>query len=260
MTNRFLVTSATYMKFILAKKIEMTQRFAEDGAVTPVTVVEAGPCVVTQVRSVEQDGYTAIQVGFGERKHLAKPQRGHAKDLGAPRFVREFRVADAGAVKRGDRITVQAFTAGDIVQVVGVSKGKGYQGVVRRHGFGGSKATHGNKDQLRTSGSIGATDAARVFKGRRMAGHMGTDRVTIKNLSIIDIDTEHNLLYVKGAVPGARNGLLLISGDGELVIETPVTEQKPTSEASVPVAPAVETADTQSEVPATPEENKPTTK
>ncbi len=249
------------MKFILAKKIEMTQRFAEDGTVTPVTVVEAGPCVVTQVKSADQDGYTAVQLGFGAKKRLTKSLTGHAKDLGTPRYFREFRVDETGELKRGDRITAGVFAAGDPVQVVGTSKGKGYAGVVKRHGFAGSKATHGNKDQLRTSGSIGATDAARVFKGTRMAGQMGDQQVTQTGLSIVEVDAANNLLFIKGAVPGARNGLLLISGDGEMKLEEPKPEQpveeKPAEKSEVTPAEKAEEK-TEKKAEEQPAEDKPT--
>ncbi len=244
------------MKYILGKKIAMTQRFADDGTVTPVTVVEAGPCVITQVKTADNDGYTAVQLGFGERKRIKKAQRGHAKDLGTPRYLREFRVDDTGALKRGDIITAGVFTPGDAVQVVGTSKGRGFTGVVKRHGFHGSKATHGNKDQLRTSGSIGATDAARVFKGTRMAGQMGDQQVTITGLSIVDVNPAERLLYIKGAVPGARNGLLLISGDGEMKLEQPA--EKPASQPATEAAAEEKKTETpeQSDKPA----EKPTAK
>jgi len=214
------------MKFIIGKKIEMTQVWQGDKVVA-VTRVQAGPCVVTQVKNVEKDGYEAIQVGFGVRKekNINKPQRGHTKGLGNFSAMREFRV-EAGQVKTGDRIEVGTFTVGDGIQVSGVSKGKGFQGVVRRHGFSGSKKTHGNKDQLRMPGSAGATGPAHVFKGMRMGGRMGGDNVTTKNLEIVEVDVENNILSIKGAVPGARNGLVLISGEGELIISAPKNEVK----------------------------------
>ena len=214
------------MKFILGKKIEMTQRFKEDGVVAPVTVVEAGPCVITQIKSSAKEGYNSVQVGFGEKKKLNKSIQGHLKGLKGARYLREFRVGEAEKVEKGKEINVSTFAVGDILNVVGTSKGKGFQGVVKRHGFKGSKATHGNKDQLRMPGSIGATDAARVFKGKRMGGHMGDDRVTVKNLELIEIDQENNLLFIKGAVPGARNGLLMISAEGELKVEEMKPEPK----------------------------------
>lgn len=206
----------------------MTQKFKETGEVVPVTVVSAGPCVITQVKIHDKDGYEAVQIGFGEKKKINKPLKGHLKDLGNFRYLREFRLLpdELEKIKVGDKISVNIFEAGDKVQVVGISKGKGFQGVVKRHGFHGQKATHGNKDQERMPGSIGSTDAARVFKGKRMAGRMGSDRVTVKNLKIFEIDKDKNLLYITGAIPGARNGLILISGDGELNVKPAAVETK----------------------------------
>ncbi len=202
------------MKVILGKKLHMTQQFLEDGTVIPVTVVQAGPCVVTQVKTAEKDGYTAIQLGFGEKKRLAKPQIGHLKDLPKAAVMKEFRFDSAevmGEIKRGDTLSVEQFTAGDKVSVTGTSKGRGFQGVVKRHGFGGSPATHGHKDQLRMPGSIGSTGPARVFKGKRMPGRMGNEQVTVRNLEIVGTDAKDNLLFIKGAVPGARNSLVSVT-------------------------------------------------
>lgn len=193
----------------------MTHIFKKDGTMIPVTVVEAGPCYVTQIKTKDTDHYSAVQLGFDEtpERKLRKPLRGHLKRTG--KFLKnfaEFRMqASSSQVKKvGDEITVSLFEEGTLVQVTGVSKGKGYQGVVKRHGFAGSPATHGHKDQLRMPGSIGATDPQRVFKGRRMAGHMGNSRVTLKNLKIVKIDPEKAFLYLTGAVPGARGTLLKI--------------------------------------------------
>jgi large subunit ribosomal protein L3 len=194
------------MKFILAKKIEMSQIFRPDGTVVPVTLLQAGPCVVTQVKADERDGYRAIQIGFMQTKNLLKPQEGHLKDLPKVAILREFRVDDAGDMKRGDTVDAEAFSVGDRVDVTGVSKGKGFQGVVKRHGFHGSPATHGHKDQLRMPGSIGAGGVQRVLKGRRMAGRMGNAQVTVKNLEVVDV--KNGVIAVKGAVPGARNTVL----------------------------------------------------
>lgn len=199
------------MKCILGKKVEMTQTWAENGRVIPVTIVKAGPCTVTQVKTDEKDGYCAIQLGFGAKKKMTKPMRGHLKDLPQMRWLRECKIGKE-EVKRGDTIDVGVFEPGDKVKVIGTSKGKGFQGVVKRHGFHGSPASHGHKDQLRMPGSIGATDAARVFKGTRMGGHMGSDRVTITNLEIVEVDKEKGQLLVKGAIPGARNSLVMIVG------------------------------------------------
>ncbi|OGF27255.1 50S ribosomal protein L3 [Candidatus Falkowbacteria bacterium RIFOXYB2_FULL_34_18] len=211
------------MKFIIGKKIEMTQVWKNDDEVVAVTRVQAGPCTVTQTKTKERDGYVAVQLGYGEKKekNIRKPQRNHLKGLGDIRFMREFRV-EAEGLNRGDIVDVSSFEVGDIVEVVGVSKGKGFQGVVKRHGFKGTKATHGNKDQLRMPGSVGATGPAHIFKGTRMGGRMGNDQVTIKNLEIVEIDKENNIISVKGALPGARNSLVLIQGKGEMkIVESP---------------------------------------
>ncbi|KKT34841.1 MAG: 50S ribosomal protein L3 [Parcubacteria group bacterium GW2011_GWA2_44_12] len=199
------------MKFILGKKLYMSQIFSEEGRVIPVTVIRSGPCFVTHVKTDEKDGYTAVQVGFQEKKKVVKPLLGHLKGRGLA-YVREVRVSaeHAGAFTVGDTLEASMFELGDIVDVIGTSKGKGFQGVVKRHGFAGQKATHGNKDQSRSPGSIGSTGPQRVFKGRKMAGRMGAQRVTIKNLKIVKINSETSEIYVKGAVPGVRNSLLMI--------------------------------------------------
>lgn len=199
----------------------MTQRFQEDGQVMPVTVVAAGPCCITQVKNSDKEGYDAVQIGYGEKKKLNKSILGHLKKLGQFRDLKEFHVDKTEGLAAGQKIDVSTFTVGDKIQVVGISKGKGFQGVVKRHGFSGTKATHGNKDQLRMPGSIGATDAARVFKGKRMGGQTGNRSVTVKNLEVIEIDPENNYLYIKGAVPGARNSLLMITAEGELKFAEP---------------------------------------
>lgn len=199
------------MKFILGKKIKMSQEFEENGQVVPVTIVQAGPCQVTQIKSNKKNDYKSIQLGFGNKKKISKPQQGHLKDLPNFRYLKEFRLNDQQIdFKRGDEIKVDIFNPGDIVQATGMSKGKGFQGVVKRHGFKCGPASHGHKDQLRMPGSIGATDAARVFKGTRMAGRMGHNQATVKNLKIVRVDSKENLLYIKGAVPGANYGLILI--------------------------------------------------
>jgi large subunit ribosomal protein L3 len=203
------------MKFILGKKLEMTQKFKDDGKVVPVTAVLAGPCTVTQVRTEDKDGYSAVQVGFGFKKKLNKPEKGHLKDLDNFRYLKEFRldkIKNEEKLKLGDKIDVNIFEIGDVVKVSGTSKGKGFQGVVKRHKFAGSPASHGHKDQLRMPGSIGATGPARVFKNTRMPGRMGGERVSVKNLEIIDIDKDKNILFIKGAIPGARNSLVEIIG------------------------------------------------
>ncbi len=203
----------------------MTQRFQEDGAAVPVTVVQAGPCTVTQVKTAAVDSYDAVQVGFGQKKHLPKPQQGHVKGLDTFGYFREFRLDQAADLDRGDVITANVFAPGDTVRIAGNSKGKGFQGVVRRHGFKGGKGSHGDKDQLRMPGSIGATDAARVFKGTRMGGQMGNATVTVKNLEIIEVDGEKNLLYIKGAVPGARNSLVRITAEGDMALNQPAKQE-----------------------------------
>lgn len=187
----------------------MSQLFDNNGTAIPVTVVEVGPCVVTQIKTLEKDGYEAVQVGFGARKKISKPLKGHFKELGSFRYVREFRQGSP-ALKVGDSVQVGVFQEGDYVKVSGVSKGKGFQGVVKRHGFAGGSASHGNKDRLRAPGSIGTSFPEHVRKGRRMAGRMGFERVTVKNLKIVKVDAENNLLAVKGAVPGRKGTLLEI--------------------------------------------------
>lgn len=198
------------MKCILGKKIKMTQIWAEDGRAVPVTVISAGPCTVAQVKNAEKDGYSAVQMGFGKKKKLNKPLAGHLKDLAQFQWLREFGVDSKSELKRGDVIDVSVFVPGDKVKVTGTSKGRGFQGVVKRHGFHGSPATHGHKDQLRMPGSIGATDPQRVFKGMRMGGHMGMDRITVPNLEIVAVNKENNQLMIKGAVPGARGSLVMV--------------------------------------------------
>jgi len=218
----------------------MTQRFQADGTMTPVTVVAAGPCPVTMVKTKEKDGYTAVQVGFGESKKLSKAEKGRVKGLAQVRTLREFRVQGEIPVKRGDVITAAVFQPGDSVNVVGTSKGKGFQGVVKRHGFKGSRATHGNKDQLRMPGSIGATAPQRVIKGMRMGGHMGNARITVHNLEVVEVDAEKNLIFLKGAVPGARNGMVLLSAQGKMKINEPIKEQEVRQEAAAGAKPVEE--------------------
>ncbi len=201
------------LKGLIGKKIGMTQIFDEQGVAQPVTIIEAGPCFVTQVRNPEKDGYTAIQLGFGEvhPKRLTSGELGHLNSNGlAPmRFLREFRSKET--VNVGDKLTVEVFTVGDRVDIVGTSKGKGFAGGVKRHHFAGGKATHGQSDRHRAPGSRGSgTTPGRVYKGARGAGHMGTDRVTVQALKIVMVDAERNLLGIKGAVPGGKGGLVMI--------------------------------------------------
>lgn len=197
---------------MIAKKLSMTQLYDEAGNSVPVTILAAQPNVVTQVKTQDNEGYTAVQLGMGERrgKTVTKAVVGHTKTLGKVfRKIKEFRVAEA-KVKVGDALDVNQFAVGEIVKVTGTSRGLGFQGVVKRHGFHGQPATHGHKDQLRHSGSIGAGGVQRVFKDMRMGGHMGNARVTVANLTVVKIDPEKNELYVKGAVPGVRNSFIQV--------------------------------------------------
>ena len=196
---------------IIGKKLGMTQIFRDNGKVEAVTAIEVGPSTVIQVKTVAKEGYNAVQLGFGETKRLKSPQRGHLKGLGQFKYLREFRVDNTETTQVGDRVDVSLFKAGDLVDITGVSKGKGFAGVVKRHHFAGGPKTHGQSDRHRAPGSIGATTSpGRVFKGMRMAGHMGSSRVTVRHLEVFETELARNLLLVKGAVPGARNGLLLI--------------------------------------------------
>ncbi len=221
------------MKFIIGKKIGMTQVWQGDEAVA-VTKVQAGPCVVTQVKSIKDDGYEAVQVGYGEvkAKKIKKPQQGHLKETGNFRNLKEFRIKEVN-LNRGDVIDVTTFAPGDIVDVIGTSKGKGFQGVVKRHHFHGHNTTHGTKDAVRMPGSIGATGPAHVFKGMRMGGHMGDDRVTTKNLEIVQVDEANGILFIKGSVPGAANSLVLVEGKGELKTRQTAAEKKEEVEVKV---------------------------
>ncbi len=202
------------MKALLGKKLGMTQIFVEDDRLVPVTVVEVGPCVITQVKTKENDGYSAIQIGYEdiEDRKVTKPIKGHfAKAKIAPkRYLAEIRVEDLGEFKPGDTLTAEVFAAGERADVVGVSKGKGFQGVMKRHGFSGGPGGHGSHFH-RAPGSIGmAATPSRVHKGRRMAGHMGTDRVTAMNLEIVKVDPEQNIILLKGAVPGGKGSLIMV--------------------------------------------------
>jgi large subunit ribosomal protein L3 len=206
------------MKFIIGKKLEMSQRYRPDGEVVPVTVVRVEPCVVTQVKSVDTDGYSAVQIGSGRKKRLAKPELGQRRGFGPLAVLREFRVEDPSSIRVGARCDASVFRPGDEVKATGVSKGKGFQGVVKRHGFRGSPATHGHKDQLRMPGSIGAGGVQRVFKGMRMAGRMGGKQVTVSNLEIVAV--EGDLLSIKGALPGPRGSWVFIYGPGEMTFQS----------------------------------------
>jgi large subunit ribosomal protein L3 len=209
----------TMINGILGKKVGMTQVFAPTGEVVPVTVVEAGPCVVTQVKTKDVDGYEAVQLGFEETKRLNKPEKGHIEKQGREsqaklpmmRNLREVHVEKAAEHKVGEKVDASVFKAGDIVDVVGVSKGKGFAGVVKRYHFAGGPKTHGQSDRHRAPGAIGSgTTPGRVYLGKRMAGRMGNDRVTVQNVRIVEADPERNLILIRGTVPGGVNGLLLI--------------------------------------------------
>ncbi len=208
------------IKGILGRKIGMTQIFEPNGTATGVTVLQAGPCTVTQVKTPDTDGYSAVQIGFEEltgrqERKITQPQKGHLRKNKLPllRHLREMEVGgdDAGSHAVGDTIDVTMFAVGEIVDVIGISKGKGFAGVVKRYHFAGGPKTHGQSDRHRRPGSIGAgTTPGRVYKGMRMAGRMGNDRVTVQNLRIVQIDTERNLIVVRGAVPGAANSLITV--------------------------------------------------
>ncbi len=203
------------MKFILGKKLKMSQIWKDD-KVIPVTLIQAGPITITQIRTKEKDGYEAVQVGFGTKKlkNIKKPQQGQFKNLGNFRHVKEFKPTTNDqrptTYKVGDVLDVGQFQDGDKAKISGLNKGKGFQGVVKRHGFHGGPKTHGQKNRHRAPGSIGATAPQRVMPGRKMAGRMGQERITVKNLEIAGVDKENNILMIKGAVPGARGTLLEI--------------------------------------------------
>lgn len=208
------------MKFILGKKIGMSQIFLANGEVVPVTKIIAGPCFVTLVKENKKNHVASLQLGFDEMRafRMNKPKAGHLKDLPALRYIKEFTVEKIDNINRGDVIAADTFSAGDVIDVVGVSKGRGFAGVVKRHHFGGGPASHGHKDNLRAPGSIGAGGVQRVFKGMRMAGRMGGERVTVKNLEVVAVHPESNEIFIKGAVPGGRNGYLMLLGKGELKV------------------------------------------
>ncbi len=207
------------MNFILGKKIRMTQIFREDGRFIPVTEISVTPSTVIGTRTKEKDGYSALILAYGNKNKVSKSIAGFFKKLGNFRTIKEFRTDNMTIdLKVGDKIGINSFSVGDKVKISSLSKGRGFQGVVKRHGFAGAISTHGTKDQVRMPGSIGATAPARVFKGLRMPGHMGNARVTIDNLEIVKIDLEHNLIYIKGAVSGSRNALLYIYGKNDFKV------------------------------------------
>ena len=203
-------------KGIIGKKMGMTQIFDEKGNVVPVTVIEAGPCVVVQKKTVENDGYAALQIGFGDvtAKHVNKPMKGHfdKSDVAPKKTLREFRLADCDAFNVGDVIKADVFASGDRVDVVGTSKGKGYAGAIKRWNFHRLKESHGTGPVARHAGSLGACSSpSRVYKGTKAAGHLGCERVTVQNLDVVKVDVENNLIAVRGAVPGPRGGIVLLS-------------------------------------------------
>ena len=204
------------IKGLIGKKIGMTQIFDEAGKVVPVTVIEAGPCVVTQLKTAENDGYEAVQLGFGDvsPKHTNKPMTGHFKknDLPFKRTLKEFRLDDISNVNVGDVLKADVFAAGDVIDVSGVSKGKGFQGTIKRNNNDRLKETHGTGPVVRQAGSMGACSSpSRIFKGKGMAGHMGAENVTVQNLVIVKIDAENNLIAIKGAIPGPKGGVVCIT-------------------------------------------------
>ncbi len=203
---------------ILGEKVGMTRMFAKNGESIPVTVILAGPCQVIQKKNLEKDGYNAVQLGFKEvkEKKVSKPIARHLKKCKAKpiKYIREFKVDDSSKYSSGAEVKVDIFKEGDKVDIIGISKGKGFAGAIKRHNFSGGPKTHGQKEYFRSVGSIGATDAARVFKGQKLPGHMGTDRVTIKNMEVVKINLERNLILVKGSVPGAKGAMIVINKIG----------------------------------------------
>ena len=200
---------------LIGKKMGMTRIFDEAGVDQPVTMVEAGPCIVTQLKTEDNDGYSAMQVGYIDlpESKITKPSKGHFQKSksSAKRYLKEFPVLNS-EIECGSEINVSSLEVGDSVDVVGVSKGRGFAGVMKRHGFGGGRRSHGKNSVMRASGSVGAgSDPSRIWKGKRMAGRFGTDTVTVKNLEVVKVDLENNQLYLKGAVPGPKNGIIYIS-------------------------------------------------
>lgn len=197
-------------KFLIGTKQSMTMEFREDGTALPVTVIHAGPCVVTSVRPLSKNGSMKVQLGFGASRKQSKARANQTKGKGMFRVLHEFHTDSTEGLEEGKSIDASQFVPGEAIKVTGVSKGRGFQGVVKRHGFHGSPATHGHKDQLRMPGSIGSTGPQRVFKGVRMAGRMGGTRVTVRGLEVVSVDAVKNVVVVKGAVPGPRNGVVFI--------------------------------------------------
>ncbi len=204
------------LRGFLGKKVGMSRVFQENGRVVPVTMIQAGPCSVTQIKTRETDGYQALQLGFDPVKKLNKPETGHLKGSPAVRHLREVKADDVSEFELGQQLKVDIFEPGELVDVIGTSRGRGFAGTMKRHGFGGGPRTHGQSDRARAPGSIGGgTTPGKVFKGLKMSGHMGNARITVKNLEIVQVDAERNLLFLKGGVPGAPNGLLIIRRTGK---------------------------------------------
>ena len=235
---------------LIGKKVGMTHLFGSESRVIPVTVLEVGPCVVTQVRTTQRDGYEAVQIGYGRAKQLTQPARGHLKPAGAEsRVLREFDADDIGDFEVGQALAVTQFQPGDLVDVTSRTKGRGFQGAVKRYGFAGGRKTHGQSDRHRAVGSIGAgTFPGRVLKGKKMPGHMGNRRVTARNLLVEMVDPARNLLLVRGAVPGARNGVVMVSYAKSATLSARLTEEEWTELLGTAVAePEVETAELEEE-------------
>jgi large subunit ribosomal protein L3 len=202
---------------LIGRKLGMTQVFLDDGTMEAVTAIEAGPCFVTQIKTEDRDGYSGVQLGFGEARRLNSPEKGHLKSVGQQlKHLREFNINDIASIEIGQKVDVGIFKPGDKVNIVGTSKGKGFAGTVKRYHFSGGPKTHGQSDRHRAPGSIGGgTYPGRVYKGTRMAGHMGNTRITVRHLEVIQADPDRNLLLVRGGVPGAVNGVLLINKSRE---------------------------------------------
>jgi large subunit ribosomal protein L3 len=212
---------------ILGRKLGTLQVFERDGTVVPVTVIETGPCTVLQVKTKDRDGYEAVQLGFGVRRRVNEPMKGHFKGLGLFRYLREFGVDEIGQWQVGQRVGAEIFEPGDLVDVSGISKGRGFAGVVKRHGFHGGPKTHGQSDRHRAAGSIGASASpGRVIKGLKMAGHMGAVKVTVRNLEVVDSNPARGVIMVKGSVPGAKDGLLRIRLARKQAVKWRVVERK----------------------------------
>jgi large subunit ribosomal protein L3 len=212
---------------LLGRKLGTLQIFDRDGTVVPVTVIETGPCTVLQVKTKDRDGYEAVQLGFGVRRRVNEPMKGHFKGLGSFRYLQEFRVDEIGQWQVGQRVSAEIFEPGDLVDVSGISKGHGFAGVVKRYGFRGGPKTHGQSDRYRSPGSIGASASpGRVLKGMKMAGHMGATKVTVRNLEVVDSNPARAVIMVKGSVPGAKDGLLRIRLARKQAVKRRVVERK----------------------------------